>query len=38
MKIHNIFYLNFIQKIFINPLIDQVNELAQTVLMNNKEK
>lgn len=38
MKIHNIFHLNFLQKVLINTLIHQLNKPIILVIINNKDK
>lgn len=38
MKIHNIFYLNLLQKIVTDFLLDQVNETLLPVIINNEEE
>ena len=38
IKIHNIFYLNLLQKVLIDLLTGQVNKLILPVIINNKEK
>ena len=38
MKIHNVFYLNLLQKALTNPLTNQVNKPSPPVIINNKEE
>lgn len=38
MKLNNVFHLNIVQKISIDPLSDEVNEPAPQVIVNNQEE
>ena len=38
MKIHNVFHLNLLQKVSIDPLIGQINEPALPIIINNNKK
>lgn len=38
MKIKNIFYLNFLSKALIHLLIDKINKLILSMIVNNEEK
>lgn len=37
MKIYNVFYLNLLSKVFINPLTNQFNKFLPLIIINNKK-